>query len=82
VNRRTILLPLVFVLLLAAGFVAGCATAPGQPRMQSALQHFRAARSELQRATADKGGHRARAISIIDEAIDQVQRGIDYARNH
>ena len=34
------------------------------------------ARAELEIAEADKGGHRDRAIGIIDNAIDEVKAGI------
>ncbi len=59
-------------------FLAGCAS--GQPRMRSALDHLFAARSELQAAESDKGGHRVRAMELVDQAIREVQLGIDYAR--
>ncbi|HUJ14864.1 MAG TPA: hypothetical protein VL284_13850 [Thermoanaerobaculia bacterium] len=81
-NRRPILIPGLFVLLLTLGYLVGCATGGGQPHMQSALDHLRSARSELTAAEANKGGHRERAIHLIDDAIDQVQRGIEFARNH
>jgi hypothetical protein len=71
--------------LLSAGvfiisFVAGCAS--GQPHMQSALDHLVAAKSELQAATSDKGGHRVRAIELVDEASAEVERGMERARRH
>ena len=65
--------------LPVAGFVAGQALAY-QPHMQSAMDHLRAARGELNAATADKGGHRARAISYVDRAINETRAGIAYAR--
>ena len=74
--------PFVFVVLvtviLILGYSAGCATG-GQPHMQAALDELRAARSELEAALSDKGGHRARAIELVDEAIGEVQAGIAYA---
>jgi hypothetical protein len=79
-NRRSILLPGLFILLLILGYLAGCATGGGQPHMQSAIDHLRSARDELNVAEANKGGHRERAIGLINDAIDQVQRGMDYAR--
>jgi hypothetical protein len=82
VNRRSILLRSLFIFLLLVGYVAGCATGSGQPHMQAALDHLRAARNELSSATSDKGGHRERAMSIVDQAVDEVQRGIDFARTH
>jgi hypothetical protein len=47
--------------------------------MQTALDALRTARSELNMATANKGGHRERALSLVDEAIDQVKAGMAYA---
>lgn len=51
-----------------------------QPHMQNAKESLRLAREELRQAEPNKGGHRERAMELIDEAIDQVQQGIDYAR--
>jgi hypothetical protein len=60
----------------------GCASGPRQPRMVAALDELRAARAELEVAVADKGGHRVRAIELVDDAIEQVRRGISYASSH
>ena len=81
-NRRSILLPGVFILLLILGYLAGCATGGGQPHMQAAMDNLRVARDELNAAEANKGGHRERAITLINDAMTQVQRGIDFARTH
>jgi len=70
---------LFLAVMLIGGFVAGRAHA-AQPHMQAALAHLRNARSELQAAAADKGGHRERAIAIVNDAIAQVEEGIRYAR--
>ena len=53
-----------------------------QPRMKEALEFLRSARNHLNDATADKGGHRAKAIDYVDRAIDQVEKGIEYDRTH
>ena len=50
---------------------------PDQPNMQAALGHLRDARNYLDRATADKGGYRARAIDEVNAAIDETKKGID-----
>ena len=50
--------------------------------MNAALTELQAARQELEVAVADKGGHRVRAISLVDDAINETQAGIDYARTH
>ena len=78
--RRT-LFALLVLLTLVAGFVAGCASGGGQPHMAAALDQLRSARSELQAAEANKGGHRERAIGIVDSAIAEVQAGMDYANS-
>ena len=51
-----------------------------QPHMDNALRHLREAREALQRAEANKGGHRERAIEFVDRAIAQVEEGIRFAR--
>ena len=51
-----------------------------QPHMQNAKENLRLAREELRMAEPNKGGHRERAMELVDESIDQVQQGIDYAR--
>jgi hypothetical protein len=55
--------------------------APDQPHMQAALDFLKSARSDLDKANADKGGHRANAINLVNQAIDEVKAGID-AGNH
>lgn len=50
-----------------------------QPNMRAALAHLQSAQQNLQRATADKGGHRANALNLIAQAIKEVNKGIDAA---
>jgi hypothetical protein len=50
---------------------------PDQPNMQVALDHLRDARTFLERATADKGGYRAKALDEVNAAIDETKKGID-----
>ena len=52
-------------------------TSPDQPHMQRALDLLRDAKSNLEAATTDKGGHRVRAIGYVNNAIDEVKKGID-----
>ena len=54
---------------------------PDQPHMDAALNFLRAARSDLDQANPDKGGHRANAIKLVDQAIDEVKAGIDAGRS-
>ena len=51
--------------------------APDQPHMTAALAALESARNNLDHATADKGGHRGRAIDLIKDAIDEVKKGIE-----
>ncbi|HVX81655.1 MAG TPA: hypothetical protein VHB23_09760 [Devosiaceae bacterium] len=73
---------------LAALGMAGAAVALGgtalsatsaeaaQPLMANALRDLQAARGLLQHALADKGGHRVKAIALVDEAIAEVKAGM------
>ena len=47
-----------------------------QPHMARALQHLRAARTELDRAEHNKGGWRQRAIRNVDQAINDTENGM------
>ena len=80
-RHQRILAALFLVAVLIGGFAAGRAHA-AQPHMRAALDHLRNARTELNAAMADKGGHRAAAIRIVNDAIGEVERGIEYARTH
>lgn len=56
------------------------AAAPDQPHMQAALNGLENAKDSLNKATADKGGHRAKALDYVKDAIDEVKKGIEAAR--
>jgi len=61
----------VCILCFSAGYLIAA-----QPHMQAALQHLNSAKAQLQKATSNKGGHRVKAISLVKQAIDEVQKGI------
>jgi hypothetical protein len=65
----------------AAGLMAGASIA-SQPRMDAALDHLNAAERELMAATADKGGHRNRALDLTRQAQAQVRKGMRYDRRN
>ena len=75
--KRILASSLVLLVLFTLSFAAGCAS---QPRMQSALDHLTAARNELEQAVAEKGGHRERAIRLVDDAIREVEMGMEVGR--
>lgn len=79
--RRSIIRTLFLMLILAVGFIAGQLSA-AQPHMQAALTNLRQARTNLVRASPDKGGHRERAIELVDDAIKEVEKGIGWDRRH
>lgn len=54
------------------------AGAEPQPKMRSALGHLETALGDLKAATADKGGHRVKAIKLVEDAIGQVKDGIKF----
>ncbi len=58
------------------------ASAEPQPHMKTALSHLEQAKVALEKAAQDKGGHRAKAIELTEEAIAQVKEGIEYANKH
>jgi hypothetical protein len=47
--------------------------------MQNALSALQEAREQLVAAAPDKGGHRVAAINLVDQAINQVQMGMQFA---
>jgi hypothetical protein len=71
-------------LTIAAVFAAMNATSmkADQPHMQRALELLRQARAEIQAASPTKGGHRTTALEHITRAIDQLEKGILYDRQH
>jgi hypothetical protein len=50
-----------------------------QPHMSESIALLQSARGELQAATPNKGGHRERAMGLIDQAIGEVRAGIVFA---
>ena len=50
-----------------------------QPHMSAGIGLLQSARTEIVAATPNKGGHRERAIGLIDQAIGEVRAGMAYA---
>jgi hypothetical protein len=69
-------------LILATGLCWSSFAMADQPKMQAALQSLQQAKASLNEATADKGGHRGKAMKLVDQALKEVQAGIDYDRTH
>ena len=76
-SMKAKILSVSVALLMAASVSSAIAD---QPHMQAALAQLRAARAELQKALPDKGGHRVRAMELLDKAIGEVEAGEAAAR--
>jgi hypothetical protein len=53
---------------------------PGQ--LESGISQLNTAKSDLERAGNQWGGRKAKAISYVDEALKELQVGIEYAKEH
>ncbi len=69
---------LVAVVSAVVGGFATQAFAEKQPMMARALINLEEARRALEIATADKGGHRVKAIALVNDAIAEVKLGMDF----
>lgn len=72
----------VVIAVLAMMVFSGAALAERQPAMEAALKNLQEARQNLNQASKDKGGHRVKAIKLIDHAIEEVQAGIKFDNRH
>jgi hypothetical protein len=80
-GRRLVALTLSLFVALLAGFLVGRASA-AQPHLQAALHHLRAAKGELEVAEHNTGGHRVKALNLVNEAIGEVEAGMAAAAGH
>jgi hypothetical protein len=83
-NSRRQLLSLAAMGTLAASAVAISAgrVQAYQGNMERAIGELKAALRSLREATPDKGGHKANAVNLIQQAIGEVQAGIAFATEH
>lgn len=65
---------------IALGVALAASAWAAQPKMRDALEHLQAARAALQDAKENKGGHRENALELVNRAIEQVQKGMEFAR--
>ena len=49
-----------------------------QPHMTASISLLQSARAELGAATPNKGGHREKAMQLIDQAIGEVRAGMAF----
>jgi hypothetical protein len=74
IKPRAIFLGLAIASSAAIGYAVGA-----QPHMGESIELLQSARAELAKATPNKGGHRERALGLIDQAIAEVRAGIAFA---
>ena len=53
-----------------------------EPHMSAAYGHLQQAKAELERAAANKGGHREKAMQMVDQAMRQIEEGEQYYQQH
>ncbi|MBF0506009.1 MAG: hypothetical protein HQL09_04150 [Nitrospirae bacterium] len=77
---RKILAVVVAAVLIIGGTVGVCAA--DEPHMRAALERLKEAKEQLEKAAPNKGGHREKAIELINHAIEQVKKGIEFGEMH
>jgi hypothetical protein len=68
------------LLLVAASLFAVPSLRAEQPAMERAAALTRQAEEALLAASADKGGHRAAALKLLNQALAEINAGIAYDR--
>ena len=71
---RKVLLGAAIAASMGIGYAIGA-----QPHMEASVGLLQNARTELAAATPNKGGHREKALGLIDQAISEVRAGIAFA---
>jgi hypothetical protein len=71
---RSVVLGMAVAASMGIGYAIGA-----QPHMAESIAMLQSARGELAAATPNKGGHRERAMTLIDQAISEVRAGIAFA---
>ena len=80
--KRRVLQFAISLVVLGMLAMPRIAAAEDQPHMRAALEALEQAKQHLQQAEHDKGGHRAQALQLTDQAIAQVKQGMKYDREH
>ena len=76
-------LTIAAVLTATTFSVLGAGTAYAyQEHMFNARNDLQQGLNELQLAEHDKGGHREQAVNLVQQAIDQVNQGIQWGQQH
>ncbi len=68
---------IALVIGLIIGIAVGSLAAIQQPHMIAALEALKTAKTELEMAEHNKGGHRVKALELVHKAIEQTKKGIE-----
>ena len=79
-NQTTTKMLAVGLVTGAMGLSAGLALA-AQPDMEGALHALESAQAHLNKVSQDKGGHANTARKLVSDAIEEVQKGIEFGRS-
>lgn len=78
----TLFLAIVLAVVVGRGAGVSTVAADPQPHMKAALDSLDAALRDLEKASSDKGGHRANAMALTKQAIKETKKGIDFDNHH
>jgi hypothetical protein len=71
---RKLMLGTAIAASMGIGYAIGA-----QPHMEAGIGLLQNARAEIAAATPNKGGHREKALGLIDQAISEVRASIAFA---
>ena len=80
-KRSTLLVAGIFLLGMALGIGSTAWTAERHPQIRAAEHDLASAKYHLQRAARDFGGHRVKAIALIDQAQEELHEALKFDRN-
>ncbi len=78
----TVVLAGALVAVVSGNFTSEASAEEKQPHMKAALKLLQEGDTQLEKATADKGGHRVKAREHLKNAIDEVKKGIEFDEKH
>ena len=78
IHITILVLAVTLMVGFGSGYVVSDAHAEKQPLMRMALKHLQVAKTKLQKASHDKGGHRVKALEYVNQAIVEVKKGIKH----
>lgn len=76
---KTLVKASLMTLCLGTALNASSVYAGNQPLMENALRDLERAERSLERAARNKGGHRAKALNKVRQAMKEVKLGMEFA---